>query len=76
MGNLTTIRPYASTSMSLAGGSASNGDDDARVLEDLRPEYIVMYDPDLGFVRRVEVRNALLWWDYMGSELLLSALGP
>ncbi|KNC97326.1 DNA repair protein (rad1) [Spizellomyces punctatus DAOM BR117] len=53
------IRPYASTSTSFAGGSAANGDDDARVLEDLRPSYIVIYDPDLGFIRRVEVFRAL-----------------
>ncbi|KAI8825717.1 uncharacterized protein EV422DRAFT_563548 [Fimicolochytrium jonesii] len=53
------LRPYATTSMSLAGASVSNGDDDARVLEDLRPEYVVMYDPDLGFVRRVECFKAL-----------------
>ncbi|KAJ3161349.1 hypothetical protein HDU86_007131 [Geranomyces michiganensis] len=45
--------------MALAGGSASNGDDDARVLEDVRPEYVVLYDPDLGFVRRVECYKAL-----------------
>ncbi|KAI8914895.1 hypothetical protein DFJ77DRAFT_463850 [Powellomyces hirtus] len=57
--NLVTVRPYASTSMALAGGSVSNGDDDARVLEDLMPEYVVLYDPDLGFVRRVECYKAL-----------------
>ncbi|KAJ3152164.1 hypothetical protein HDU89_001383 [Geranomyces variabilis] len=56
---LVIVRPYATTSMALAGGSASNGDDDARVLEDIRPEYVVLYDPDLGFVRRVECYKAL-----------------
>ncbi|KAJ3021532.1 hypothetical protein HKX48_008294 [Thoreauomyces humboldtii] len=56
--NLVTIRPYASTSLALAGSSVSNGDDDARVLEDLRPDYVVMYDADLGFVRRCETYQA------------------
>ena len=36
------IRPY-------------KGDDDDQVLEELRPKYIVMYDADPGFIRRVEV---------------------
>lgn len=49
------IRTYASTSASIAGGSSANGDDDARALEELKPQWIVMYDPDVGFVRRVEV---------------------
>lgn len=30
-------------------------DDDDKVLEELRPRYIVMYDPDPAFVRRIEV---------------------
>ncbi|RKO94222.1 restriction endonuclease type II-like protein, partial [Blyttiomyces helicus] len=34
------------------------GDDDARGLEELRPKFIVMYDVDVGFVRRVEVFKA------------------
>lgn len=33
----------------------SMDDDDDRVLEELRPKYIIVYDPDQGFVRRVEV---------------------
>ncbi|KAJ3035702.1 hypothetical protein HDV00_003463 [Rhizophlyctis rosea] len=56
--DLVTVRPYASSSNSIAGGSASNGDDDARALEELRPQWIVMYDPDVGFVRRVEIFKA------------------
>lgn len=32
------------------------GDDDAAMLEELKPKYIVMYDADPAFVRRVEVR--------------------
>lgn len=30
-------------------------DEDDRILEELRPRYLVMYEPDVGFVRRVEV---------------------
>lgn len=33
------------------------GDDDDQVLEELRPRYIIMYDPDQGFIRRIEVRR-------------------
>ena len=39
---LVIVRPY-------------NGDDDDRVLEELRPKYVVVYDPDPSFVRRIEV---------------------
>ncbi|POV99012.1 hypothetical protein PSHT_13729 [Puccinia striiformis] len=31
------------------------GDEDDSVLEELRPRHIIMYEPDVGFVRRVEV---------------------
>ncbi|KAH9811883.1 DNA repair protein rad16 [Melampsora americana] len=34
------------------------GDEDDRVLEELRPRYIVMYEPDVAFVRRVECYRA------------------
>ncbi|TPX66046.1 hypothetical protein SpCBS45565_g04722 [Spizellomyces sp. 'palustris'] len=67
------IRPYASTSTSFAGGSAANGDDDARVLEDLRPSYIVMYDPDLGFIRRVEV-HFLVYSNSVEEQRFLSQI--
>lgn len=40
--DLVIIRPYMD-------------DDDDRVLEELRPKYIIVYDPDQAFVRRVEV---------------------
>lgn len=40
--DLVVVRPY-------------KGDDDDQVLEELRPKYIVMYDPDPGFIRRIEV---------------------
>ncbi|KAI9891909.1 MAG: hypothetical protein M1814_002294 [Vezdaea aestivalis] len=32
-----------------------NGDRDEQLLEELRPRYIIMYEPNLGFIRRVEV---------------------
>ena len=44
--DLVVIRPYG-------------GDEDDRILEELRPKYIVMYDPDPAFVRRVEVYRSL-----------------
>jgi hypothetical protein len=31
-----------------------SGDDDDRLLEELRPKYIIMYDPDPSFIRRIE----------------------
>lgn len=40
--NLIVIHPY-------------DGDMDDRILEELRPRYIVMYNPDNAFARRVEV---------------------
>lgn len=32
------------------------GDEDDRVLEELRPRFIIVFDPDPSYVRRVEVR--------------------
>ena len=43
--DIVVIRPYTD-------------DDDDRVLEELRPKYIVMYDPDPAFIRRVECYRA------------------
>lgn len=40
--DLVIVRPYMD-------------DDDDRMLEELRPKYIVMYDPNIAFIRRVEV---------------------
>ncbi len=40
--DVVIIRPY-------------EGDDDEMVLQELRPRFVVMYDPDPAFVRRVEV---------------------
>lgn len=34
------------------------GDEDDRILEELRPKYVVIYDPDPAFVRRLEVSLA------------------
>lgn len=42
--DLVIVRPYLD-------------DEDDRMLEELRPKYIVMYDPDPAFVRRVEVSS-------------------
>ncbi|RIA94468.1 hypothetical protein C1645_796494 [Glomus cerebriforme] len=36
-----------------------SGDDDDRVLESIKPKYIVIYHPDQAFVRRVEVYRTL-----------------
>ncbi|TPX41493.1 hypothetical protein SeMB42_g05553 [Synchytrium endobioticum] len=52
------IRPYATSSTSRTGGQAANGDDDARALEEIKPQWVVLYDPDLGFIRRLEVYKA------------------
>ena len=34
-----------------------DGDNDEHLLEELRPRFVIMYDPDPAFVRRVEVRK-------------------
>jgi hypothetical protein len=39
---VVVVRPYG-------------GDDDELVLAELRPRFVVMYDPDPAFVRRIEV---------------------
>lgn len=41
---LVVVRPYI-------------GDEDDRVLEELRPKYVVLYDPNPAFVRRIEVSS-------------------
>ena len=45
--DLVIIRPYL-------------GDEDDRVLDELRPKYVIMYDPTPAFVRRIEVRSLSL----------------
>lgn len=42
MGNLIVVHPY-------------DGDMDERVLEELKPKYVIMYELDPAFIRRVEV---------------------
>jgi DNA excision repair protein ERCC-4 len=51
--DLVIIRPYLD-------------DEDDRVLEELRPKYVVMYDPNPSFVRRIEVRQ--LRQSLLGSQ--------
>ncbi|BGP57899.1 DNA repair protein RAD16 [Rhodotorula sphaerocarpa] len=43
--DLVVVRPYL-------------GDEDDRVLEELRPKYVVLYDPSPAFVRRIEAYRA------------------
>lgn len=33
------------------------GDEDDRVLDELRPRFIVLYDPDPSYIRRIEVTS-------------------
>ncbi|KAK0520363.1 DNA repair protein RAD16, partial [Tilletia horrida] len=42
MENLVVVRVY-------------RGDEDDKALQELRPRFVIMYDPDLAFIRRVEV---------------------
>ena len=45
--DLVIIRPYS-------------GEEDETTLQDIRPRFIVMYDPDPAFIRRVEVSVSVL----------------
>jgi DNA excision repair protein ERCC-4 len=42
MGGLVVIHPY-------------DGDMDEHILEEIRPRHVIMYEPDVAFVRRIEV---------------------
>ncbi|MCJ1377850.1 hypothetical protein MMC17_000946 [Xylographa soralifera] len=42
MGDLVVVHPY-------------DGDMDEHLLEEVRPRYVIMYEPDAAFIRRVEV---------------------
>ncbi|KAJ3100885.1 hypothetical protein HDU97_001875 [Phlyctochytrium planicorne] len=53
------VRPYALSSSAVSNTSSNSGEEDSRILEMLRPQWIVMYDPDVGFVRRIEVFKAM-----------------
>ncbi|KAJ5708628.1 DNA repair protein [Penicillium malachiteum] len=53
-----------------------DGDMDERILEEVRPRYIIMYEPDTAFIRRVEVyrsshsgRNVKVYFMYYGGSV-------
>jgi DNA excision repair protein ERCC-4 len=55
---------------------AYDGDQDEHVLEEVKPRYIVMYEPDASFIRRVEVyrsshndRNVRCYFMYYGGSV-------
>ena len=63
MGDLVVIHPY-------------DGDMDEHVLEEVRPRYIIMYEPDAAFIRRVEVyrsshsdRNVRVYFMYYAGSV-------
>ena len=63
MDDLVVIHPY-------------EGDMDEHILEEVRPKYVVMYEPDAAFIRRVEVyrsshndRNIRIYFMYYGGSV-------
>lgn len=55
---------------------AFEGDQDEQVLEELKPRYIIMYEPDAAFIRRVEVyrsshreRKVRVYFMYYGGSV-------
>ncbi|MCJ1310312.1 hypothetical protein MMC25_003974 [Agyrium rufum] len=63
MNDLVVIHPY-------------DGDMDEHVLEEVRPRYVIMYEPDAAFIRRVEVyrsshdnRNIRVYFMYYGGSV-------
>lgn len=55
---------------------AYDGDQDEHVLEEVKPRYIIMYEPDASFIRRVEVyrsshndRNVKVYFLYYGGSV-------
>ncbi|KAF6844529.1 DNA excision repair protein ercc-4 [Colletotrichum musicola] len=53
-----------------------DGDHDEHVLEEVKPRYIIMYEPDAAFIRRVEVyrsshndRNVRVYFLYYGESV-------
>lgn len=63
MQDLVVVHPY-------------DGDMDEHVLEELRPRYVIMYEPDAAFIRRVEVyrsshsdRNVRVYFMYYGGSV-------
>lgn len=63
MDDLVIVHPY-------------DGDMDEHILEEVRPRYIIMYEPDAAFIRRVEVyrsshvgRNVRVYFIYYGGSV-------
>ncbi|OOF93486.1 hypothetical protein ASPCADRAFT_53191 [Aspergillus carbonarius ITEM 5010] len=63
MNDLVMIHPY-------------DGDMDEHILEEVRPRYIIMYEPDAAFIRRVEVyrsshvgRDVRVYFVYYGGSV-------
>ncbi|CAZ86654.1 unnamed protein product [Tuber melanosporum] len=63
MGDLTVVHPY-------------DGDMDERLLGELHPRYVIMYEPDPAFIRRVEVyrsshkdREVRVYFLYYGKSV-------
>ena len=63
MDDLVVVHPY-------------DGDIDEHVLEEVRPRYVIMYEPDAAFIRRVEVyrsshddRNVRVYFMYYGGSV-------
>ena len=63
MKDLIVVHPY-------------DGDMDEHVLEEVKPRYVVMYEPDAAFIRRVEVyrsshndRNVRVYFMYYGGSV-------
>jgi DNA excision repair protein ERCC-4 len=63
MDDLLVIHPY-------------DGDMDEQLLEEVRPRFVIMYEPDSAFIRRVEVyrsshtdRNIRVYFMYYGSSV-------
>ncbi|KAJ5241937.1 DNA repair protein [Penicillium citrinum] len=63
MDDLIMIHPY-------------DGEKDGQILEEVRPRYIIMYEPDPAFIRRVEVyrsshagRNVKVYFIYYGGSV-------
>ena len=63
MDDLVVVHPY-------------DGDMDEQLLEEVRPRYVIMYEPDAAFIRRVEVyrsshsdRNVRVYFMYYGGSV-------
>lgn len=63
MQDLVVVHPY-------------DGDMDEHVLEEVKPKYVIMYEPDAAFIRRIEVyrsshddRNVRVYFMYYGGSV-------